>query len=79
MVLQHTPLLVTVALPSEVTVPPEVAVEKVMSLTGEVVTVNEISLSSSRRQRTDINASFPISLEKYTSGSIERMRGHTTV
>ena len=41
-VLQHTPRAVTVAPPLEVTLPPQVAEVEVMSVTGEVVTYEDI-------------------------------------
>jgi hypothetical protein len=43
-VLQHTPLAVTVAPPSEVTIPPLVAVFWAISVTGDVVTTGKVAL-----------------------------------
>jgi hypothetical protein len=45
-VLQHTPLAVTVAPPSEITFPPLVAVVCVISVTGDVDTVGAVGVAA---------------------------------
>ena len=58
-VLQHTPLAVTIAPPSVITLPPLVAVVWVMFVTVAVVTVgNVVTLPLSFKQRTDLPSPF---------------------